>query len=205
MQVKTNTLSNGISSDTDEMLLEAYKASGDLELLSTLYKRYMGLVYSICLKYFKQAPASEDGVMDIFEQLIEKVKKHDIQHFKPWLGMVARNHCLMQLRKKSPDSAVRLEKSFMQSEDALHLSGEAYAPFELSDTQAHDKEALLTSMEKCLEALVSQQQTCIQLFYLEQKCYQEVAERTGFAVEKVRSYIQNGRRNLKICMEKDKQ
>lgn len=207
MQVKTNTLSNTpqVASETDEALLEAYKASGDLALLSRLYKRYMGLVYSICLKYFKNGPVSEDGVMDIFEQLIEKVKKHDIQHFKPWLGTVVRNHCLMELRKKNPDSALSFEEAFMQSEPRQHLSGATLEPFVLADAEALEKEAVLISMEKCLEALVDQQKRCVQLFYLEQKCYQQVAEITGFSIEKVRSYIQNGRRNLKICMEKDKQ
>ena len=191
-------------SQTDEELLAAYKASGELEVLAILYKRYMGLVLAICLKYFKTQPVSEDAVMDIFEQLIEKVKRHDIEHFKPWLGAVARNHCLMQLRKKNPiDSEnLRLEEDFMHSADIWHPNSGGLPASPYATTQEEEKEFVLTSMESCLDTLVTQQKTCISLFYLEQKCYKEVADITGFAIDKVRSYIQNGRRNLKICMEK---
>jgi len=164
----------------------------------------MGLVFAICLKYFKSQPASEDAVMDIFEQLVEKAKHHDIEHFKPWLGTVARNHCLMQLRKKSAidGAALSLDEEFMQSGDIVHPNGSGLNASHLGGNEAEEKEFTLTSMERCLDTLVAQQKTCVSLFYLEQKCYKEVAELTGFAIDKVRSYIQNGRRNLKICMEK---
>lgn len=191
------------SFQTDEALLAAYRSTGDLEPLAAVYKKYMGLVYAVCLKYLKSQPASEDAVMDIFEQLIEKVKKHDIEHFKPWLGAVARNHCLMQLRKRSPDDALSFEDGFMHSADAMHLrenGGDGMG----GETEALQREFTLTSMEKCLETLVEQQRVSVELFYLQQKCYKEVAEITGYKIDKVRSYIQNGRRNLKICMEKEK-
>lgn len=186
---------------SDEALLEAYQASGDLALLSSLYKRYMGLVYAVCLKYLKNQPAAEDAVMDIFETLIEKVKSYDIQRFKPWLGTVARNHCLMQLRKKSIDT-VSFEPEFMHSDQKEHLSGISMASFPWDEEAGAEKQTRLEHMEQCLQQLVQQQKTCISLFYLQGKCYQEVAEMTGFALDRVRSYIQNGRRNLKICIEK---
>jgi RNA polymerase sigma-70 factor (ECF subfamily) len=191
-------------SQTDEELLAAYKASGELEILAILYKRYMGLVFAVCLKYLKTQPASEDAVMDIFEQLIEKVKRYDIEHFRPWLGTLARNHCLMQLRKKKAidGETLRLEADFMHSAKLWHPNSGDFGVGDLATTEAEEKEFILTSMESCLDTLVAQQKTCVSLFYLEQKCYKEVAEITGFAIDKVRSYIQNGRRNLKICMEK---
>jgi RNA polymerase sigma-70 factor (ECF subfamily) len=40
------------------------------------------------------------------------------------------------------------------------------------------------------------------LFYLEQKCYKDIADLTGYDLNKVKSAIQNGKRNLKICMER---
>lgn len=193
-----------LASQTDEALLEAYKASGDLELLAGLYNRYMGLVYSVCLKYLKSQPASEDAVMDIFEQLINKAKHHDIEYFKPWLGAVARNHCLMQLRKKSPESetSFSFDETFMQSGEVLHPNAEVVQDGILEPSEAVQKEFVLTAMEKCLETLVEQQKVSVDLFYLQQKCYREVADITGYEIDKVRSYIQNGRRNLKNCMEK---
>ena len=202
MQAKPGT--ELLASLSDEGLLAAYKATGNLEWLAALYKRYMGLVYSICLKYFKSQPAGEDAVMDIFEQLVEKVKKHEIEHFKPWLGAVARNHCLMQLRKRPSEDLLHFEDVFMQSGEDMHLRGGGSgsgAHITVEETAA-EKEFALTSMEKCLENLVAAQKTCVALFYLQQKCYREVAEITGYDIVKVRSYIQNGRRNLKICMEK---
>ena len=191
------------ASKSDEDLLADYKATGDLELLAALYKRYMGLVYTICLRYLKTGPASEDAVMDIFEHIIAKARTHEIEHFKAWLGTVARNHCLMQLRKNGGITHISYENAFMQSSENLHLNDELAGGF-YPETQGFEhKELILTSMERCLETLVEQQKTSIRLFYLQQKCYKEVAEMTGYPIEKVRSYIQNGRRNLKICMEKE--
>lgn len=202
MQTRSDTLH--LASQTDEALLEAYKTTGDLETLAVLYKRYMGLVFAVCLKYLKSRPASEDAVMDIFEQLVEKAKKHEITHFKPWLGAVARNHCLMQLRRGSPERTVDFEETFMHSGDLMHPTVNGIQGAELSEGEASQKEFTLTSMERCLETLAQQQKASVSLFYLQQKCYREVADITGYPIDKVRSYIQNGRRNLKICMEKNK-
>lgn len=200
MQTRPDTMS--LASQPDEVLLAAYKTTGDLEQLAALYKRYMGLVYAVCLKYLKSQPASEDAVMDIFEQLVEKAKVHEIEHFKPWLAVVARNHCLMQLRKKSPADVQGFEEEFMYSGDLMHPDGNGFQLEHTGQTEAEAKEFALTSMEKCLETLAEGQKISVELFYLQQKCYREVADITGYPVDKVRSYIQNGRRNLKICMEK---
>ena len=191
------------TSKTDEELLAAYQAAGDLAVLGLLYKRYMGLVYTICLKYLKTAPESEDAVMDIFEHIVQKASIHEIGYFKGWLAAVARNHCLMQLRKQKGISELSFEDSFMQSSESLHQGGEGVDRIFALGQDYEQKEQVLTSMERCIETLVEQQKRSIQLFYLEQKCYKEVAERTGYPIDKVRSYIQNGRRNLKICMEKE--
>jgi RNA polymerase sigma-70 factor (ECF subfamily) len=58
-------------------------------------------------------------------------------------------------------------------------------------------------LEKCIETLGDEQKQCVKLFYLQEKCYKEITESTGFDMNKVKSYIQNGKRNLKICMEKN--
>lgn len=179
------------SDQDDEQLLALYQASGDLEMLATLYERYMGLVYGVCLKYLKSDTQSQDAVMELFEELIEKVKSQEIRHFKSWLYVVAKNHCLMALRRQKGKKVLSMDADFMQ------------LPSELHPADTNEKEASLVMMEKCLETLSDPQRNAVTLFYLEEKCYQQVAEVTGYPLGKVRSYIQNGRRNLKICMEKE--
>ena len=174
---------------TDAELVSLYRAAGDLNILSALYQRYMDLIYGICLKYLKDPEASKDAVINIYEELITKLKQHDVSNFKSWLYTLSRNHCLMQLRKEKGHTTIEIPEQFMQTEEMLHLN---------SVMQREDQ---LNSMEKCLEQLQAEQKTCVTLFYLRGKCYNEITEQTGIEWNKVRSYIQNGRRNLKLCME----
>ncbi|HEY0273287.1 MAG TPA: sigma-70 family RNA polymerase sigma factor [Chitinophaga sp.] len=175
----------------DATLIREYKATGKLEYLSGLYQRYMTLVYGVCLKYLDEASA-QDAVMQIFEELIVKVKQHEIQYFKSWLHVLSRNHCLMKLRAMKTRQGLEvpmMEGSFMEMGEAAHHDGE----YRLEDH--------LQTMEKCLEHLPAEQKKSVQLFYLQEKSYREVAALTGYEMNKVKSYIQNGKRNLKICME----
>lgn len=175
---------------TDKELVDLYKKSTGLEALGELYQRYMDLVYGVCLKYFKDSEKAKDAVMQIFEELVVKVKKHEIENFKSWLYQVAKNYCLMQLRSPRHLKTVEINPAIMQNEENVHLNG------------VMEKEENLSKMERCLETLQEEQKNVIQLFYLQQKCYNEIVEATGHEWNHVRSLIQNGRRNLKICMEK---
>lgn len=174
---------------TDAELVNRYRAAGDLHVLSVLYQRYMDLIYGVCLKYLKDPETSKDAVINIYEELIVKLKQHEVSHFKSWLYTLSRNHCLMQLRKEKGHATIEIPEQFMQSEEMLHLN---------SVTQREDQ---LNSMEKCLEQLPAEQKTCVTLFYLQGKCYNDITAQTGIEWNKVRSSIQNGRRNLKLCME----
>jgi RNA polymerase sigma-70 factor (ECF subfamily) len=178
------------SSYTDAELVALYKDSGDLQVLAELYQRYMDLVYGVCLKYFKDADQSKDGVMQIFEELIEKLKKHDIEYFKSWLYQVSKNYCLMQLRAPKNFKTIEIAESLMQNEENVHLNG------------VLEKEENLQRLEYCLATLSEDQRRAVQLFYLDGKCYNEIVELMGQEWNQVRSFIQNGRRNLKLCMEK---
>lgn len=180
-----------ITTATDQQLLTEYRQTGDLEKLGVLYERYMPLVYGLCLKYFKDEEKSKDGVMQIFEQLITKLKIHEVDNFKSWLYTVARNYCLMELRSEGRQEIQSLDETVMENGPFVHLNIE-----ELRETQ-------LVAMERCLQTLPDEQRLSIDLFYLQQKSYKEVAEITGFDISKVKSYIQNGKRNLKICIEKN--
>ena len=174
----------------DHLLVSEYRQSGNLETLGKLYGRYMHLVFGLCLKYLKNEEKSKDAVMQIFEQLITKLKIHEVSNFKSWLYTLARNYCLMEIRSSGKHEFVSMEDNFMEKDAFVHL--------DIDDM----RENKLSIMEQCLEKLPSEQKETINLFYLEQKCYKDVAELTGYDLNKVKSYIQNGKRNLKICIEK---
>lgn len=175
---------------TDAELVLGYKAAGDLHVLAQLYQRYMDLVYGVCLKYLKNPEQAKDAVMQIFEELIEKLKKHEVENFRGWLYQLAKNHCLMQLRSRKNLRTVEVPPSLMQSEENVHLNG------------VLEREENFKQLEYCLATLSEDQRKAVQLFYIEGKCYNEIVELMGQNWNQVRSFIQNGRRNLKICMER---
>jgi RNA polymerase sigma-70 factor (ECF subfamily) len=180
--------------ESDEWLIAKFKSSGDLEFLGQLFNQYIHLVYGVCLKYLKDREAGRDATMQIFEKLIVELPKRDVENFKPWLHVITKNHCLMQLRSQKAKS-LQQEKLlndqpyFMESSYELHPNNESVL------------EQDLESLKKCIEQLKAEQQKCVRLFYLEERCYQEIADELRFEVKKVKSFIQNGKRNLKICME----
>lgn len=188
--IKNNT-SGQLPAPDDAELLAIYRKTGDLEVLGSLYSRYMSLVYGVCLNYFKDEEQSKDAVMQIFEELVEKLTRHQVQHFKSWLHTLTRNYCLMAIRKQSGNVSVPLEPSLMESDEFVHLDIEK------------EKEERLSVMERCIETLPEEQRRSVELFYLQEKCYKDVAEITGYDLLKVKSYIQNGKRNLKNCIEKN--
>jgi len=175
---------------TDEDLLLEFKQSNSQDVLAKLYLRYTDLVYGVCLKYLKDGEAAKDAVMNIYAELLQKLAQHEVENFKSWLYVLVKNHCLMQLRKEKKMITVEFQAGVMQSEDFSHLDS------------ILSKEQDFKKLEQCLERLPVEQKQSIQLFYLENKCYNEIVEQTGMDWNKVRSLIQNGRRNLKICMEK---
>ena len=177
---------------SDKELVALYKESGDMAVLGELYQRYMELVYGVCLKYYKDAETAKDSVMQIFEELVPKLRKHEVENFKPWLHQVAKNHCLMQLRTPKNIKTVEFKYELVQSEDNVHLNG------------VLEKEENFKKLEYCLGTLTNEQREAVKLFYLDGKCYNEIVEITGQEWNQVRSFIQNGRRNLKMCMENEK-
>jgi RNA polymerase sigma factor (sigma-70 family) len=174
----------------DRELIARYKEGNDLRVLADLYDTYMGLVYGVCLKYLKNREESQDAVMQIFEKLIDSLKKHEVLHFKSWLYTLTKNHCLMHLRAGKGRHFEDISAGFMETDSVLHPE---YEP---------ENEINVSKLEKCIEELSNEQKQCIQLFYMEQKCYKEITDATGYDGKKVKSFIQNGKRNLKICMER---
>ena len=170
----------------DRALLENYQKTGDKRIIGEFYKRYSHLVFGVCLKYLKNRQESEDAVVAIFEKLIDDLKTNDIAYFRSWLHTVARNHCLMFLRKHQK---VRNRE---QDIDAVEHTLEYQ-----EDSEKAKLEVKLEQLEAALEKLKPEQKVCVELFYLKSKCYQEVADITGFSMKQVKSFLQNGKRNLK--------
>lgn len=182
-------LSSNTDNTSDEELLRQFEETNDHKVIGDLFSRYVHLVYGLCLKYLKDRDVAQDAVMNIFESLHTKLKTHEVTFFKSWLYMVSKNHCLMELRKLKPTE--KINGAFMENELMMHPIEEE-GPIDEN----------LENLEDCLRQLRADQQTCIRLFYLKQMSYDEVSARTKFAMKKVKSYIQNGKRNLKICLDR---
>ncbi len=151
------------------------------------------MVYGICLKYLKNRDDSQDAVMQIFEVLVREIPNHKIRNFKGWFYGVCRNHCLMKLRKNASErkklDAISAE-NFMENTQILHPVDEYENDLNLQE-----------ELKECMKKLNEKQRMCIELFYYEHKCYREIARELSMEEKKVKSYIQNGKRNLKICLE----
>lgn len=179
---------------TDAELIEQFRVEGDKNFVVILFDRYAHLVFGVCMKYLKDEDASKDASMEIFEKLFIDLEKHKIQHFKSWLYMVSKNHCLMQLRQFQ--AATKKMHEMQKDESAIMESG----------TEQHlekvEKEIQFDNLSLAISELKEEQKTCVELFYLKEKSYQEIAERTGYSMMQVKSNIQNGKRNLKIILSK---
>ncbi|RDV12018.1 sigma-70 family RNA polymerase sigma factor [Pontibacter diazotrophicus] len=185
--------SNSKPPPDDLELVRLYRQTGDMAHLGDLFQRHTEMVYLVCMKYLKDEEESKDATMQLFEHLATALLKHDITNFKSWLHVTAKNHCLMQLRAKKKQENIKLEvfdPPIMENTADFHLS------------EAAEREQDEQAVVKGLADLPPEQRECLELFYLQQKSYKEIATLTGCELSKVKSYIQNGKRNLKIYMEK---
>ena len=173
---------------TDNELLEKFYSDHNNQWLGIVLQRYTLLLLGVCMKYLKNEEESKDAVQQIFLKSITELAKYRVIYIKSWLYMVARNHCLMKLRDKNV---------FITIEDNTQLPANETDRKELAE-----KEITLTLLETSLEELNPEQKTCVTLFYLKKKSYQEIVDTTGYNLLQVKSYIQNGKRNLKILVEK---
>ena len=153
----------------------------------------MSLIWIWFLGYasntFATKEECKDAVMQIFEKLVSDLRQHEVSNFKSWLHSVARNHCLMKLRMSRVTAGQEAAGEWVQEleaaggDDAFTLNGQ------------------LDALDECLQKLANEQRVSIELFFLQNKCYRDIAGETGFEIGKVKSYIQNGKRKLKICIE----
>jgi RNA polymerase sigma-70 factor (ECF subfamily) len=176
---------------TDQELLEEFYSSRNNELLGILLQRYTLLLLGVCMKYLKNEEEAKDSVQQIFLKSITELQKYRVEYFKSWVYMVAKNYCLMKLRDRQGKIPIELTERLMTK------------PAEETDKQELiQNDYTLEIMGQSLKELNGEQQQCVTLFYLHKKSYQEITEQTGFTMMQVKSHIQNGKRNLKILIEK---
>jgi len=181
---------------SDESLIRSFAKSRDNKYLSEIFNRYMHLIFGVCMKYLKNEEEAKDAVMQIFEKLITSIEKQEIENFKSWIYTVSKNHCLMKLRKEKAiaKNEERFKKyisaEIMELADEIHLNNDA------------DGEDIFEKLNMAVKNLKNEQRVCIEMLYLQNKSYGDVAEVTGLTMKQVKSHIQNGKRNLKIYLEK---
>ena len=183
------------SNISDKKLVSLYKEKEKKDIIGELYKRYTQFVFLISMKYLKDEESSKDSVMQIFEKLFSDLLNHKVDNFKSWLYMVTRNHCLMQLRKSQVNLRNRVEykkdtEDFMEIDLNSHLK------------EKETEENKIETVQDAVNQLNKEQKECVNLFYLQGKSYQETAELTSYSIKNVKSYIQNGKRNLKNILTK---
>ena len=178
---------------SDEELLKHYKQSGNKDLFADLFKKHVSVVYGTCLFYLQDKDEAQDATMQLFEKLMLDINNREIDNFKGWLSFVVRNHCISIIRKnKSQNKNIKSYYEF-EYEDAN------YETEEKINTVSDD--VMLENMKQCLPKLKENQRLCVELFYLNNKSYQDIANQTGFTLNEIKSYIQNGKRNLKLLLE----
>ena len=176
---------------SDQELLEQFYADHNNEWLGILLQRYTLLLLGVSMKYLKNEEEAKDSVQQIFLKVIQELQKYKVDYFKSWLYMVAKNHCLVKIRE-------RQGKIMAEISDRITAK-----PEEETDRQALlQNDHTLDLMERSLAELNPEQQQCVTLFYLQKKSYQEVSDETGFSMLQVKSYIQNGKRNLRLLVER---
>lgn len=180
----------GKSTLADEELLSLYRTTGSAEYFGELYHRYIPLVYGVCLKYLRHAEKAQDAVMQLYEDLADKLGRYDIKVFRTWLYSVAKNHCLQVLRKEKHEICVDFDVQIMESDMFFHLF----------DERRDEKQ--FEALRKCMEQLPEPQRISISKFFMDEMSYADIVDDTGYRLKSVKSYIQNGKRNLKICIER---
>ncbi len=179
-----------ISSLSDAELLELHVGSTHNEYLGVLYNRYTPLIYGVCLKYLRNTDDAADAVMAIFEHLAGRLDRYQIGEWRTWIYSVTKNHCMQILRRGVREISTDLDIGIVESDPIMHL------------LDSGTTEKRFDALEACIKKLPEAQRTCIELFFLQKKSYADIVMETHFTHNNIKSHIQNGKRNLKICIEK---
>jgi RNA polymerase sigma factor (sigma-70 family) len=172
---------------SDLELVSRYKLTLDKLYVGELFKRYSHLVLGLCINYYKDKDNAKDALTQIFEKLFDELRKRDIEHFRIWLCFVSRNFCISDLRKKKTEN--KRQHDYESGQETF---------VEMEPVLRHDdKEVQLQKLEEAIKQLNEEQRVCVELFYLQEKTYTDIAAATGYDLKQVKSFLQNGKRNLK--------
>ena len=177
---------------SDAQLIDAYVEDGNIDCFGMLFERYTHLVFGVCMKYLKNTHDAEDAVMGVFEKLMSDLKKYEVKDFRNWLYRLSKNHCLMILRKRNVQNRVESEISKEKQQEFMEIVFGEHLPDEEKDV-----ESILISLREAMNGLKEEQRICIEMMYFEKKTYKEIAALTSYDLKQIKSYIQNGKRNLK--------
>ena len=181
---------------SDESLIRSFANSRDNKYISEIFNRYTHLIFGVCMKYLKNEEEAKDAVMQIFEKLITNIGDQEIKNFKSWIYTVSKNHCLMKLRKEKAIAKNQDGYKKIISAQIMELTAEIHLNNDI------DGEDIFEKLNMAIKKLNGEQQICIEMLYLQNKSYRDVADITGFTMKQVKSHIQNGKRNLRIYLEK---
>jgi len=190
-------MAQNLSAYTDIELIELFQKTGDAVYIGELYKRYSMITYGLCYKYLQHEDDAKDAVAEIFEILLEKLKINEVAFFKSWLFIVAKNHLLKKINKNNSLKTIELDETIEKNAGKI-MENEPEMDLNIEEEKSE-------RLQQAISNLTEEQRTCIELFYYKQKPYQEVASITGYDLNKVKSAIQNGKRNLKLFMEEKQQ
>lgn len=178
---------------SDEDLVKKFQASKDSYYAGLLFERYNEMTVSLALNYLKNESDAEDAVMECFELLFKELKDAEVKNFGGWFYSVVRNH-LLKLKKR------RRERQGDELIEGYHDQEEGEGLFDLL---FDNKEEEITQLVKeVLETLKPIQSQCVVAFYLNDKSYKEISNELSISENEVKSHLQNGKRKLKIELEK---
>jgi RNA polymerase sigma factor (sigma-70 family) len=186
--IKSYRLASNLAHMTDEELLSLYYQEGNNDWLGILLERYTMLLLGVCMKYLKDEELAKDTVQQVFLKAISEVAKSRIDNMGGWLYRVAKNQCLTLLRDR---------RLFLNQEVLENLPQPDETPIHLHWKHVQD----VNRLQRAMATLKEEQRTAVRLFYLEQKSYAEIALATQWTISQVKSYIQNGKRNLRIKLD----
>lgn len=175
---------------TDAELLDLYYKDGSQEWIGILLERYTLLLLGVCMKYLKDENEARDSVQQIYLKVLTEISKYKVAYFKSWLYMVAKNYCLMRLRQHPGRKTEEITERTAVTPDEEHTD------------ELFQNEKAYDLLEESINDLGPEQRECVILFYLKKNSYAQISEKTGYPLMQVKSYIQNGKRNLKIILER---
>lgn len=187
--------SNNRQKLSDSDLIDRYRFSHDNAYIGELFQRYSHMLFGVCIKYMKDEEKAKDVVMDVFEKVLLDLKRHPVENFRTWVYTVTKNQCLMDLRKEKRVDArkeefAHLSKETVEFDIPMHLNGD-------SDAEKDRK------LDEAIDELKDGQRECIRMYYFEKQSYEEIEAKTGYTYKQVKSFLQNGKRNLKIKLNVD--